>query len=65
MSGAWKTASSASHVNPDIVSTTLRLDPAELLNPGKREGWAQSEQIMADAAADRLQPPGLARLPRF
>jgi FAD/FMN-containing dehydrogenase len=52
-------------VNPDIVSTKLRLDPAGLLNPGKLKGWAQREQIMADAAAGRLQLPGLATLPRF
>ena len=49
-------------VNPDVVATKLRFDPAGLLNPGKLRGWAQREQIMADAAAGRVS---LATLPRF
>jgi FAD/FMN-containing dehydrogenase len=49
-------------INPDVVATKLRFDPAGLLNPGKLRGWAQREQIMADAAAGRVS---LATLPRF
>jgi hypothetical protein len=53
-------------VNPDVVATKMRLDPAGLLNPGKLRGWDQREQIMAARAA---QPAGgaalTATLPRF
>ena len=49
-------------VNPDVVATKLRFDPAGLLNPGKLRGWDQREQIMADAAAGKVS---LATLPRF
>jgi FAD/FMN-containing dehydrogenase len=49
-------------VNPDVVATKMRFDPAGLLNPGKLRGWEQREQIMADAAAGRVS---LATLPRF
>jgi FAD/FMN-containing dehydrogenase len=49
-------------VNPDVVATKMRFDPAGLLNPGKLRGWAQRDQIMADAAAGRVM---LATLPRF
>jgi FAD/FMN-containing dehydrogenase len=49
-------------VNPDVVATKMRFDPMGLLNPGKLRGWAQREQIMADAAAGRVS---LATLPRF
>jgi FAD/FMN-containing dehydrogenase len=49
-------------VNPDVVATKMRFDPAGLLNPGKLRGWAQREQIMADAAAGKVS---LATLPRF
>ncbi len=49
-------------VNPDVVATKVRLDPAGLLNPGKLRGWEQRESIMADAAAGRVS---LATLPRF
>jgi hypothetical protein len=33
-----------------------------LLNPGKLRGWAQREQVMADAAAGRVS---LTTLPSF
>ncbi len=49
-------------VNPDVVATKIRFDPAGLLNPGKLRGWEVREQIMADAAAGRVS---LATLPRF
>jgi FAD/FMN-containing dehydrogenase len=49
-------------VNPDVVATKLRFDPAGLLNPGKLRGWEQREQIMADAAAGRVM---LSTLPSF
>lgn len=49
-------------VNPDVVATKMRFDPAGLLNPGKLRGWELREQIMADAAAGRVS---LATLPRF
>jgi FAD/FMN-containing dehydrogenase len=49
-------------VNPDVVATKMRFDPAGLLNPGKLRGWEQREQIMADVAAGRVS---LATLPRF
>jgi FAD/FMN-containing dehydrogenase len=49
-------------INPDVVATKLRFDPAGLLNPGKLRGWALREQVMADAAAGRVS---LATLPRF
>ena len=49
-------------VNPDVVATKMRFDPAGLLNPGKLRGWEQREQIMADAAAGKVS---LATLPRF
>ncbi len=49
-------------VNPDVVATKMRFDPAGLLNPGKLRGWAQREQIMADVAAGKVS---LATLPRF
>jgi FAD/FMN-containing dehydrogenase len=49
-------------VNPDVVATKMRFDPAGLLNPGKLRGWEVREQIMADAAAGRVS---LATLPRF
>ena len=49
-------------INPDVVATKLRFDPAGLLNPGKLRGWAERERIMADAAAGRVS---LGTLPRF
>ncbi len=49
-------------VNPDVVAAKVRMDPLGLLNPGKLRGWAQREQIMADAAAGRVS---LATLPSF
>jgi FAD/FMN-containing dehydrogenase len=49
-------------VNPDVVATKQRFDPAGLLNPGKLRGWEQREQIMADVAAGKVS---LATLPRF
>ncbi len=49
-------------VNPDVVATKMRFDPAGLLNPGKLRGWDVREQVMADAAAGRIS---LATLPRF
>jgi FAD/FMN-containing dehydrogenase len=49
-------------VNPDVVATKMRFDPAGLLNPGKLRGWDLRESIMADAAAGRVS---LATLPRF
>ena len=49
-------------INPDVVATKLRFDPAGLLNPGKLRGWAERERIMADVAAGRVS---LATLPRF
>jgi len=49
-------------VNPDVVATKMRFDPAGLLNPGKLRGWELREQLMADAAAGRIS---LATLPRF
>jgi FAD/FMN-containing dehydrogenase len=49
-------------VNPDVVATKMRFDPLGLLNPGKLRGWAQRDQIMADAAAGRVR---LTTLPRF
>ena len=49
-------------VNPDVVATKMRFDPAGLLNPGKLRGWNVREQVMADAAAGRVS---LATLPSF
>ncbi len=49
-------------VNPDVVVTKMRFDPAGLLNPGKLRGWDQREQIMADVAAGKVV---LAAQPRF
>ncbi len=49
-------------VNPDVVATKMRFDPAGLLNPGKLRGWDERERVMADAAAGRIS---LATLPRF
>jgi len=49
-------------VNPDVVATKMKFDPAGLLNPGKLRGWEQRGQIMADVAAGRVS---LATLPRF
>jgi FAD/FMN-containing dehydrogenase len=49
-------------VNPDVVATKMRFDPAGLLNPGKLRGWEMRESIMADAAAGKVS---LATLPRF
>jgi FAD/FMN-containing dehydrogenase len=49
-------------VNPDVVATKMRFDPAGLLNPGKLRGWEQREQIMADVAAGKVS---LSTLPRF
>ncbi len=49
-------------VNPDVVATKLRFDPAGLLNPGKLRGWEQRAQIMADVAAGKVS---LATLPSF
>ena len=49
-------------VNPDVVATKMRFDPAGLLNPGKLRGWAQRDQIMADAASGKVS---LTTLPRF
>jgi FAD/FMN-containing dehydrogenase len=49
-------------VNPDVVASKLRFDPLGLLNPGKLRGWAQRDQLMAEAAAGRIS---LATLPRF
>ncbi len=49
-------------VNADVVATKMRFDPLGLLNPGKLRGWAQREQIMADAAAGKVS---LSTLPRF
>ena len=49
-------------VNPDVVATKMRFDPAGLLNPGKLRGWEQRHQIMADVASGKVS---LATLPRF
>jgi len=49
-------------VNPDVVATKMRFDPAGLLNPGKLRGWEQRASIMADVAAGKVS---LATLPRF
>ena len=49
-------------VNPDVVATKMRFDPAGLLNPGKLRGWEMREQIMADAASGKVS---LATLPSF
>jgi FAD/FMN-containing dehydrogenase len=49
-------------VNPDVVATKMRFDPAGLLNPGKLKGWDVREQVMADAAAGKVS---LATLPKF
>jgi FAD/FMN-containing dehydrogenase len=49
-------------VNPDVVATKMRFDPQGLLNPGKLRGWAQRDQIMADAASGKVS---LTTLPRF
>ena len=49
-------------VNPDVVATKMRFDPAGLLNPGKLRGWDVREQVMADVAAGRVS---LATLPKF
>ena len=49
-------------VNPDVVATKMRFDPAGLLNPGKLRGWEQRGQIMADVAAGKVS---LATLPSF
>jgi FAD/FMN-containing dehydrogenase len=49
-------------VNPDVVASKLRMDPAGLLNPGKLRGWEQRAQIMQDVAAGRVS---LSTLPSF
>ena len=49
-------------INPDVVATKMRFDPAGLLNPGKLKGWDVRDQVMADAAAGRVS---LATLPSF
>ncbi len=49
-------------INPDVVATKMRFDPAGLLNPGKLKGWEVREQVMADVAAGRVS---LATLPKF
>jgi hypothetical protein len=49
-------------VNPDVVATKMRFDPAGLLNPGKLRGWEQRHSIMADVAAGRVS---LSTLPSF
>ena len=49
-------------VNPEVVATKMRFDPAGLLNPGKLRGWDQREQILADMAAGAVS---LTTLPRF
>jgi FAD/FMN-containing dehydrogenase len=49
-------------VNPDVVATKMRFDPAGLLNPGKLRGWEERHSIMADIAAGKVS---LATLPRF
>ena len=49
-------------VNPAVVATKLRFDPAGLLNPGKLRGWDQRAQIMADVAAGTVSR---ATLPRY
>lgn len=49
-------------VNPDVVASKLRFDPAGLLNPGKLRGWEQREQVLADGAKGSAP---LATLPRF
>ena len=49
-------------INPDVVATKMRFDPAGLLNPGKLRGWELREQVMAEVAAGRVS---LATLPRF
>jgi FAD/FMN-containing dehydrogenase len=49
-------------VNPDVVATKARFDPLGLLNPGKLRGWAERDQILADAAAGRVM---LSTLPSF
>jgi len=49
-------------VNPDVVATKMKFDPAGLLNPGKLRGWDQREAIMADAASGRIS---LGTLPSF
>ena len=41
-------------INPDGVAAKVRFDPQGLLNPGKLRGWAQREQILADAAAGHI-----------
>jgi len=49
-------------VNPDVVATKMRFDPAGLLNPGKLRGWDERHGIMADVAAGRVS---LSTLPSF
>ncbi len=49
-------------INPDGIAAKARFDPQGLLNPGKLRGWAQREQILADAAAGRIT---LTPLPPF
>jgi FAD/FMN-containing dehydrogenase len=49
-------------INPDVVATKMRFDPAGLLNPGKLKGWAVRDQVMADVAAGKVS---LATLPKF
>jgi FAD/FMN-containing dehydrogenase len=49
-------------VNPDVVATKMRFDPAGLLNPGKLKGWEVRDQVMADVAAGKVS---LATLPKF
>jgi len=52
-------------VNPEVVLTKLRFDPAGLLNPGKLRGWEMREQIAAEAAAGGHASAALATLPKF
>ena len=52
-------------VNPEVVLTKLRFDPAGLLNPGKLRGWELRAQIAVQAAAGGQAPPALATLPKF
>ena len=49
-------------ISADVVAAKQRFDPQGLLNPGKLRGWAQRDQLAAEAAA---RAPSLATLPRF